>query len=280
MFLQLLGLHKRLQANAFYHDLLLLDYCGDFLPRVYPHVPSHVCPRGNTLAEPRVTLFIVDRKTFGTLGNILLEPFRATERTTSSWQPPNPLWYARRWLYDTGMTDGTLPILMSTSVDWHVQSQTFNRIEWMASCVMTRCLTQPPTTLQLQWLPCHLLRNHHNNIKSRVSSTSLCFPHLSTIKNPTTHVHNTMDSLIYSLKGFLPISKSNLGFEECVQTTCPDIFSVGKKKSPFSGSWAEAFATTTKGGIHPQLTWYQYWRCLWERDKDVNTLQKSVVGHG
>ena len=37
---------------------------------------------------------------------------------------------------------------------------------------------------------------------------------------------------------------------------------------------------TTKGEDHPELTWYQHWRRLWERNKDVNTLKKLIVGHG
>ena len=58
----------------------------------------------------------------------------------------NILWYTRPWLANTILTDETLPILTSASVDRHVQSQVINKIERATSCVMTRHLTQPPAT--------------------------------------------------------------------------------------------------------------------------------------
>ena len=82
------------------------------------------------------------------------------------------------------MTNETFFSLTSTSVDWNFQSHTLNKIEMMASCVLTHRLTQPPATLQLQWLPWHLLRNHHCGIKLRVSSSLLCSPPFEHYKNP------------------------------------------------------------------------------------------------
>ena len=79
---------------------------------------------------------------------------------------PNHLGCVRIWLSDIGMTDGTLPILTSTST------------EGMTSCIMTHRLTQPPTVLQLWRLPCH----YYVVITARVSSALLCPPPLGTIK--------------------------------------------------------------------------------------------------
>ena len=42
---------------------------------------------------------------------------------------PNHLGCVRIWLSDTGMTNGTLPIITSTSTDCHVQPHTFNKLK-------------------------------------------------------------------------------------------------------------------------------------------------------
>ena len=52
------------------------EICGDLLPCV--------CPRGNTIVEPRVTPFITVGTTFEAPGSTLSRPFGATERITSS----------------------------------------------------------------------------------------------------------------------------------------------------------------------------------------------------
>lgn len=49
---------------------------------------------------------------------------------------PNSLWYVRRWLSDTGMTNETFSISMFISVEWHVLSQTFNGIKDTTCCIM------------------------------------------------------------------------------------------------------------------------------------------------
>ncbi|RVW41115.1 hypothetical protein CK203_069718 [Vitis vinifera] len=33
----------------------------------------------------------------------------------------------------------------------------------------------------------------------------------------------------------------------------------------------------SKGGTHPQLTWYQHWHRLWKGNKNVNNLKKLIV---
>ena len=59
----------------------------------------------------------------------------------------------RPWLVDTRLTDETLPILMSTSIDKHAQSQAINKVEGTTNCVMTRHLTQPPVTYKYDDCP-------------------------------------------------------------------------------------------------------------------------------
>ena len=151
----------------------------------------------------------------------------------------NPLWYARSWLTDIKVTNKILSILTSTSVGWHVQSQIFNKIERTTSCIMTRCLTQPPVALQLWWLLCH----YYAIITTKVSSTLLCLPPLKHYKNSTEidwegwggggEKGNTVSSLtnfLFLSKGFYSFPKSELSFGGCVRTTRPNIFVEGSRK--------------------------------------------------
>ena len=71
----------------------------------------------------------------------------------------NLLWYTKSWLADTRLTDETLPILTSTSVDRHAQSQAINKVEGAASCVMTCRLTKPPTACRCDDCPVTTLQS-------------------------------------------------------------------------------------------------------------------------
>lgn len=67
----------------------------------------------------------------------------------------------RSWLTDTRLIDGTLPILTFASVVVHTQPQVTNKVEEMASCVMTRHLTQPLSYLTEVMIVLALLHNHY-----------------------------------------------------------------------------------------------------------------------
>ena len=78
----------------------------------------------------------------GTRGNILSRPFVPL----SCPHPPDSLkssLICEPWLADTRLTDETLPILTSTSVDRHDKSQVTSKVEKTTSYVMTHRLTQP-----------------------------------------------------------------------------------------------------------------------------------------
>ena len=146
----------------------------------------------------------------------------------------NLLWYARPWLTDTILTDGILLILTSTSVNRHVKSQAINKIERTTICFMMCRLTQPPTALQMWWLPCHYCVIITTKANSALLSPSLP---LNIIKNPT-EIEQEEDivsslslSLSLSLLGFPFIPKVWLG----LQRVCPNNLSkhlcVGKQKA-------------------------------------------------
>ena len=126
-----------------------------------------------------------------------------------------------------------------------------------------------------------LLRSHYYGVESRDNTTLLCPPSLSTIKTlmkQHTKGGNTVSYLTYflslSLKGLYSFLKSDLGAGGCVQTSL-----CRENEIPDFGTGTGAFTAMPKGGIRPQLTWYQHWRRLWEPDKNVNTFQKSIVSY-
>ena len=84
-------------------------------------------------------------------------------------------------LVDTKLTDETLPILTSTSVDRHAQSQAINKVEGTVSCVMKRRLTQSPTACRYDDCPVTIVQYHY---KGQLSTTEFgsIFEHY---KNPT-----------------------------------------------------------------------------------------------
>ena len=69
-----------------------------------------------------------------------------------------------------------------------------------------------------------------------------------------------------------------------LRRVCPDNpfghLHIGKQRAQIPTSKQELSLPLPKGGIHPQLTWYQHWRRLWERNKNVNILKKLIVNHG
>ena len=147
------------------------------------------------------------------------------------------LWYTRLWLTDTRLIDETLPILTSASVGVHAQSQVINKVERMASYVMTCFLTQPPTALQRWWLLWHCCAI----IITWANSASLSHPPPWNIikawlkwKKWDSEVFFFSLSLSLSLsKGCYLVPKSDLAFEGCVWTTRPDIFVQGSQNLRF-----------------------------------------------
>ena len=74
------------------------------------------------------------------------------------------------------MTNGTFPILIFTSIDYHTLSHTFNRLKRQQAVWAT---SHP----ELQWLSCHSLDNHHYSVGKAPKQHYNVFP-LEHYKNP------------------------------------------------------------------------------------------------
>ena len=221
----------------------------------YPTCPptsiTYVCPCGIVPVGSHVISFITAQTIFKVSKDILSRPF-ASLNELHPLITSNPLWYARSWLTDTRLTDGILPILTSISVDRHVQSQVIKKIERTTSCVMTHRLTQPPTVLQLWWLPCH----YCVIITTKVSSAPLCLPSLSIIK--ALLKQNKKEATLWVLSLSFSIHSQNLTWASEGVFGQPVWTSLCRKtKSLDSGTRTGIFAITSKREIHLQLIWYQ-----------------------
>ena len=147
------------------------------IPCVHPQVLLCVCPRG-----------IIPDGSCVNSSSLLEQPPRHSETscldhlccwtTHISSIASNLLWYTKPWLVDTRLTDETLPILMSTSVNRRAQSQATNKVEGTANCVMTHRLIAP-NRLQMWWLPCHYCAIITRRARSALRSL---VPHLNIIK--------------------------------------------------------------------------------------------------
>ena len=121
-----------------------MSFFWGLIPRVHPRILLYVCPHGIVPTKPHVTSFTITWTTFEAFEDICLDYLRCWT-TRISLIALNFLWYTRPWLTNTKLIDESLPILTSTLVYRHTQSQAVNKVEGMASCVMTHCLTQLPT---------------------------------------------------------------------------------------------------------------------------------------
>ena len=118
-----------------------MSFLWGLIPRVHPRILLYVCPHGIVPTKPHVTSFTITWTTFEAFEDICLDYLRCWT-TRISLIALNLLWYIRPWLTNIKLIDGSLLILTSTSVYRHTQSQTINKDEGTASCVMTHCLTQ------------------------------------------------------------------------------------------------------------------------------------------
>lgn len=100
----------------------------------YSYLPPCTCtprlwPRGSTLVEPHVTSSITTRTTFEAPPEHSIWTIWAHWADHIFLTSQNPFWYVRLWVSNTGVTNGTFPILTSTSMDHHAQSHTVNRLK-------------------------------------------------------------------------------------------------------------------------------------------------------
>ena len=215
--------------------------CEGLIPRIHPRILPRICPRGIVPVRPHVTSFITAQTTFKTSRDILSRPFALL----SSPYLPDSL---------------KSSLICETLVSWH-------RIDWWDSShphVYFSRQTRQVLGHQQDWKDDKLCHGTPSDTTPNRPAEVMIV--LSLMRN---HHHKGQLSTIESF------SKSDLGFGGCVQTSL-----CKKAENPDSGIGAGTFIATSKGGIHPQLTRYQHWCRLWERNTNDNTFQKSIVGHG
>ena len=234
-------------------------HCGGPIPRVHPQVLPCIYPRGIIPGRPRVASFITARTIFKAFGDILSGPFVPLSR-------PYPLGDLKsslicetlaNWRQIDRWDASHPPVYFSRQTRQVLSHQQDWKDNKLCHDAPSDTAPKRPTDVMIAL---SVLCNHH--YKGQLSTIEI-FSTFEHYKSPTEIEQrgDTMSSLTLSLSLSLRVSihsqsltwaSEGVSRQPVWASLCREV------ESPDFVTGTGTFTTTSKGGIHPQLTWYQH----------------------